>query len=151
MEEQLWRAAEYGNIAMISHCVLQGADINSANPNDDGWTALIYASHEGLSDIVEALIRKFGADVNKQSISGKTALHVACTRLNRSVIERLLLAGINANIQQSQDGCTPLHILAKFSSDEELIKLLLPFTQHSLVIKNKQGLFPHQLSNFPSI
>ena len=83
---------------MISHCVLQGVDINCANPTDDGWTALFYASHEGMSDIVEALIRKFGADVNKQALSGKTALHVACIRMNRSVIERLLLAGINANI-----------------------------------------------------
>jgi ankyrin repeat protein len=34
------------------------------NPNDDGWTALHYASHEGLDDMVEHLIRKFGADVN---------------------------------------------------------------------------------------
>jgi ankyrin repeat protein len=34
-------------MALISHLVLQGVDINTANLNDEGWTALHYAAHEG--------------------------------------------------------------------------------------------------------
>ena len=99
MEEQLWIAAETGNLASISHLILQGVNINAANQNDDGWTALHYASHEGLDDVVEQLIRKFGADANVLTANGRTALHIACNRQQKKVIERLLLAGANANIQ----------------------------------------------------
>jgi ankyrin repeat protein len=60
--------------------VLEGVDINTPNVNDDGWIALHYASHEGLDEVVEALIRKFGADVNAITSNGRTALHIACNR-----------------------------------------------------------------------
>ena len=33
--------------------MLQGIYINVANPNDEGWTALHYASHEGQDTVVE--------------------------------------------------------------------------------------------------
>ena len=78
-EEQLWLAAETGNLAQISHLILAGVDVNASNPNDDGWTALHYASHEGLDQVVEQLIRKFNADVNKMTANGRTALHIAST------------------------------------------------------------------------
>jgi len=58
---------------------LAGVDVNASNPNDDGWTALHYASHEGLDQVVEQLIRKFNADVNKMTANGRTALHIAST------------------------------------------------------------------------
>lgn len=35
-------------MANIAHLILMGADVNAQNPNDEGWTALHYASHEGL-------------------------------------------------------------------------------------------------------
>ena len=39
-------------------------DVNAGNMEDDGWTALHYAAHEGFENIVELLIRKFDANVN---------------------------------------------------------------------------------------
>lgn len=146
-EEQLWIAAECGNLNQISQALKQGADINAQNKNDDGWTALHYASHEGLDETVEFLIRKCNANVNACSFNGRTSLHIACNRQNRKVIERLLLGGANANLQQLTDGNTPIHILTKFSNDFDLIKLLLPFSQNSLRVQNAQGLLPYQMAS----
>jgi ankyrin repeat protein len=39
-------------------------DVNMANPSDDGWTALHYASHEGHEQLVECLLRQFNAEVD---------------------------------------------------------------------------------------
>jgi len=130
-------------------------DVNAANPNDDGWTALHYASHEGLDHVVEQLIRKFNANVNQLTSNGRNALHIACTQQNKGVIERLLLAGANANVKVRSDGNTPLHILARFSGGSgiglDLIKLLLPFSQESLNIPNKNGLLPYQMTPYQNI
>jgi ankyrin repeat protein len=73
-------------------------DVNLANQADDGWTALHYASHESHDHLVEHLLRQFNAEVDIMSSNGRTPLHVACNRLNKKVIERLLLAGANANL-----------------------------------------------------
>ena len=99
MEEQLWVAAENGNNDEIITLFERGVNINAPNKSDDGWCALHYASHEGLDTTVELLLRKCNANVNILTSNGRTSLHIACNRLNRKVIERLLLAGANANIQ----------------------------------------------------
>lgn len=57
-----------------------GVNVNQQNQNDDGWNALHYASHEGLDQVVEQLIRKFNANVNQLTYNGRTALHIACTQ-----------------------------------------------------------------------
>ena len=97
--------------------------------------------------MVEQLIRKFNANVNQLTANGRSALHIACTQQHKSVIERLLLAGAKANVKARQDGNTPLHILDRFSGGTgvglDLIKLLLPFSQDSLNIPNKNGLLPY--------
>jgi len=112
----LWFAAENGMIEVVKSVLKnKGVDVNASNANDEGWTALHYASNEGHESIVECLIRDFNAEVNCMSLRGRTPLHIACNRLNKKVIERLLLAGADANIQQTCDGNTPMHIAAKYS------------------------------------
>ena len=126
-----------------------GVNVNAQNFSDDGWAALHYAAHEGLDHLVEHLIRKLDANVDLQTSNGRTALHIACTQQHRAVIERLLLAGANANIKTRADGNTPLHILSRYctsSSNQDLITLILPFSQESLTIKNRNGYTPAELS-----
>eukprot|EP00347_Sterkiella_histriomuscorum_P015416 403357105 len=154
IEEQFWAAAENGNLAQLSHLVLMGVDVNCQNHSDDGWAAIHYASHEGFDQVVEHLIRKLGANVNQLTNNGRTALHISCTQQHRAVIERLLLAGANANIKTKSDGNTPLHILSRFcgnNQSQELIKLILPFSQESLSMKNKNGFTPAELTPYPNV
>lgn len=76
------------------------------------WTALHFASSEGRDDIVEVLLRKYEAPPNAMSADGMSPLMIACMRGHKKVVERLLLAGSDANLTTS-DGDTALHMLAK--------------------------------------
>ncbi len=49
----------------------------------------------------------------------------ACKGGHKSVIERLLLAGANANLQR-KDGSTVMHLLAR-KGQVDLIELMMPF------------------------
>mmetsp|Transcript_26859 Transcript_26859/g.25911 ORF Transcript_26859/g.25911 Transcript_26859/m.25911 type:complete len:119 (-) Transcript_26859:13-369(-) len=115
-EDQLWMAAENGQMDPLQHLLSNNlVDPNITNQNDEGWTALHYASNEGHDQIVECLLRTFNAEVDIKSSNGRTPLHVACNRMNKKVIERLLLAGADANMKQRSDGNTPIHIVAKYA------------------------------------
>ena len=131
---------------MIDQLVEKGVDINAHNPHDEGWTALHYATQENNTEIVESLLRTHSANPNAKSFSGRTPLHISCLRLNKVTMERILLAGPNANIQAS-DGNTPLHLLAKYADSEEIVKVLLPFAAASKTIKNSQGATPVDLTS----
>ena len=72
---------------------------------------------------------------------------LACVKGHKRVIERLLLAGANANISSQLDGNTALHTLAEIKGNHvELVKLLLPFSKASLSVKNLKGLLPYELA-----
>lgn len=112
-------------------------------PDTPGWQPLHLASHEGSDEIVEHLIRKHGAQVNgrEASESGRTALMLACMRGHKRVIERLLLAGANANMTCQRYGNNALHYVAVLGDEEpdqalDLVELLQPFTQQSLSALN---------------
>ena len=58
---------------------------------------------------------------------------LACIRGHKRVIERLLLAGANANLVCQRYGNTALHYVASLGQDEpdltfDLVELLQPFT-----------------------
>jgi cytohesin len=67
-----------------------GADLNSALSSKDagGWTALHFASINGDIELVEYLILK-GADVNKTSDEGSTALSLARQEKNEALVSLL--------------------------------------------------------------
>eukprot|EP00757_Euglenozoa_sp_SAG-D1_P022366 gene22366-8885_t len=67
-----------------------GADIEAKD--QDGWTALLIACHNGHSDVVEMLLQA-GADIEAKDQHGWTALMEACHYGHSNVVEMLLQAG----------------------------------------------------------
>jgi ankyrin repeat protein len=93
--------------------------------NHEGWTPLIYATIRRYPEIVEALCRKDGVNVDARTVSGRSALHVAISRDHVEEMCILLDVG-NADIEgKNQSGQTPLHKAAsdcKARCVEELLK-----------------------------
>lgn len=88
--------------------------VDSISHDDGRWTPIHYASIVGRDDIVESLIRKYHVTVDKRC-HGKTSLMLACIAGHKKVIERLLLAGVNANLQCELTGNTGMHLLSEVS------------------------------------
>jgi len=70
----LRRAAESGNIDEVRTLLDAGAELNATD--DEGFTALMYASWIGHSEVAKLLIEA-GVDVNAQAKEGGTALMIA--------------------------------------------------------------------------
>jgi ankyrin repeat protein len=71
-----------------------GADVNSAltGKNAAGWTALHYASADGNTEFVKYLIKN-GADINKATAEGSTALFLAKMGNYTELVDILKKAG----------------------------------------------------------
>jgi ankyrin repeat protein len=74
----------------------EGADINAQLTGADatGWTALMFASSNGKSDLVKYLISK-GADVHLKAKDGTTALSLAMKDKNDEIVKILKAKGAN--------------------------------------------------------
>ena len=62
--------------------------INIDKKDNKGWTALMYASFNGQSDIVSMLIEK-GADVNTRDNKGFSAFHIAHYNQHAEIVSML--------------------------------------------------------------
>lgn len=79
--------------------------------NADGFTALQKAAQKGQLSVVKALI-KHGANVNQQTVHGKsTALLLACLNNNPTIAAYLIKHGADVNLESSI-GLTPLQAAA---------------------------------------
>lgn len=76
-----------------------GADVNVAN--SIGRTALRYAVHYGLFEIMKTLIEK-GANINSQDISGVTPLIQAVWHNESRMVRYLVDKGADINIKDSE-------------------------------------------------
>ena len=98
-----------------------GADVNK---EDDGYTALHFATDMGHTEIVKLLINA-GADVNIKDgpAYGRTPLHYATYKGYTEIVQLLIDAGVNVNIKDGH-GRTPLH-MASNMEHKEIVKLLI--------------------------
>ena len=92
----LWKAAEKGHKEIVEMLLEGGADVN--HKDDDGWTALRWATKEGHKEVVQLLLEN-GADVNIKDKYGETALMNASEKRSLDLVNILLEGGADVNIQ----------------------------------------------------
>jgi ankyrin repeat protein len=91
--EEMLRSASFDNNAELVHSLIQqGVNINVADKNGTGWTALMFAAAKGHSTIVQLLIAA-GADVNYISKDKQSALTESEQWGHQEVINLLQSAG----------------------------------------------------------
>ncbi|XP_066565813.1 arf-GAP with coiled-coil, ANK repeat and PH domain-containing protein 2 isoform X2 [Amia ocellicauda] len=72
----LYRAAREGDLVSMATALAQGAEVNWANPEEEGRTSLIGAACGGSLAACEFLLQN-GANVNHRDLRGQGALHAA--------------------------------------------------------------------------
>lgn len=90
----------------------------------DTWPPIAIAAHNGHENILKALLKVPGINVNATNLKGSTALSFATQQGFENIIEILLQApGINVNVQNSNR--VNVLMLACAKGYEHIVKLLL--------------------------
>jgi ankyrin repeat protein len=113
-------ACYYGDTEIVRK--LLAADTNVNVRNEEGVTALSYASDRGHLDIVEILLAN-NADVNVKSNVGSTPLINAAHMGHLQIVSLLIANGADVNCQ-SNEGTTPL-MSAAANGYMEIVEILL--------------------------
>jgi palmitoyltransferase len=100
-------------------------------PNDNGYTAYLYASFRGNIYLMHVL-EKYGADTLKTNNKKLTAMHLAAQGNSTSSIVYLHFKYDNLISQLDQGGSTPLH-WACYSGSEIAVDYLLHFSPPELI------------------
>ena len=102
-----------------------GADVKAVD--EDGWTALLWASWTGMPTVVEELV-KAGSDVNALDNQKQSALMIASQRGNDKVVEILINAGADKTLKNAAGkGAEDLanEYMVQFSSRKENYEAVL--------------------------
>lgn len=112
-------------VQKIRYLAKKGIDINATD--DEGNTALMYASiHKSAPGLVQALIEN-NADINKKNKSGETALMLAIkSEAPEKSILKLLEANADTNLADNS-GETPLWYLLKNNGNATVVSDILAF------------------------
>jgi surface polysaccharide O-acyltransferase-like enzyme len=103
-KNDIWTAAAAGQLEEIKQCLANGADLDTLD-STFGTTPLAWAALHGQTAVVELLLQ-LGAEVNRQTRDGGTALHAAAF-LGRTETAALLIEhGADAQIRNTS-GMTP--------------------------------------------
>lgn len=119
IDQQLVQAAYDGNESKVNNLLSRGANPNAVDNN--GYSAIIYASAYGYQGIMKALIRK-KARVNIM-YNGVYPILAAVNNNNTSSIQILLAAGATVNCED-ENGYTPLMFAAQEGYVESVEYLL---------------------------
>ena len=119
--KELLDACTYGDIDKVTLFIKQGIDPNAED--NQGLTALHFASNYGHLEIVK-LLTQYGANITTESFDKKrTALHLACQAGHFDVANFLINQKLNINAEDNEK-VTPLDLAVK-SNNLNLIKLLV--------------------------
>ena len=113
----IWVSAKKGDAESIKQHIAFGTDLNSKGSSRDE-TALIIASCQGHSDIVELLINN-GVNLDIQNDEGVTAQFCAVFFGQTEIVQLLYDAGSNPNIVMSQDLSAMDLVSVEWGSDRE--------------------------------
>ena len=121
LAEKLFTAAQRGDVEGVRKALEEGAYVNAKDKNGD--TALIWASENGHTDVVELLLKVPNIEVNATDRFGWTALIKASKNGHKEIVEALLnMSGIKVNIKDKKRK-TAL-VWANKSGHKEVVKLL---------------------------
>ena len=101
----LMEASRLGYEETVRELLENGADVDMKD--NEGWTALIWASANERTGIVRELLKN-GADVNAKSYIGISALHQASTWGHTEIVSMLLEKVADVNVKD-YDGRTALN------------------------------------------
>ena len=87
-------------VPMVETLAAAGADLNAQD--NDGWTALMWASWSGLKDVASKLIEK-GADLKIVDKKGNSALLIAAQAGRTDIVKTLLDKGADRLAQNSSN------------------------------------------------
>lgn len=134
-------------MAWLTHLVCKNGRVNARYGHEQTVLHLACESEdEDDHKFIEVLLRS-GADINAQDRKGNTPLHMACQRINESVVETLLRSGADVRVV-NDEGRTPLHVVANlpniYRRDVIVVKALLAnFTDKGSDEKSSQHLADH--------
>ncbi|EYC21875.1 hypothetical protein Y032_0018g3578 [Ancylostoma ceylanicum] len=113
-------AARCAHVGLIDMLVNKGANINQRDEN--GWTALMHAVHKNHLPSVQLLLDR-DAEITGKDKNGKTLAHIACATASRSIVDRLLEAGMLIE-EADNDGLYPLQVAIQQRNKPALEALL---------------------------
>jgi ankyrin repeat protein len=113
-----FRAVQMDDAGTV-RALLGKVDPNQVNPIG-GEPALVLAVREGAMQVLDALLRYPGTNVDAPALNGNTALMMAAFKNNRPAAEALIAKGAAVN----RPGWTPLHYAAA-SGGNDIARLLL--------------------------
>jgi hypothetical protein len=114
-------AAMTGNIQTVTDLLKNKVNVDT-RAKENSWTALIWASRRGHTDIVKLLLDN-GANVNFTPYSGVSALHLASKYGHTDIVKLLLNRQSNVNAKTA-GGFTAL-ITASEQGNIDIVTLLL--------------------------
>ena len=114
-----------------------------------GWNALHYACtfHDDLAYVKPLL--DCGADINKRTYVGKTALSLAILQNHLRSVAFLIRTGADLDVPDNE-GQSPLALSIKFSRFESMKLLLQSGATHNLLSEGDETLI-HLVAKFPDI
>ncbi|MGC2423670.1 MAG: ankyrin repeat domain-containing protein [Nitrospirota bacterium] len=118
INDDLYKAAIYGDVEAVKSCLAKGADVNAKDKA--GGTALMVAINNNHADVVRLLVDK-GADVNAKDKDGWTALMVASYKSHPDFVRLLIDKGADVNAKSS-DGNTALTLDMSHMDIEKMLK-----------------------------
>ncbi|WP_448218545.1 ankyrin repeat domain-containing protein [Endozoicomonas sp. 2B-B] len=119
--QAFYDACYYGDLDQVERSLAEGVNVNAVMT--DGLTALMLASINGHTDIVERLINA-GAEVNTaRNEDGGTPLLFAAQENNSDCVKLLINKGADLNAE-AKNGATPVSIAAAMGNTDCLKALI---------------------------
>ncbi len=140
-ETAFYEAVEDGDSRTVCRYLDQGFDVDQAHTDNEGTTAIMYASLSGKKELLELLLER-GGDVNAKDIHGTTALMCAAQGGHHELV-RFLCSPDKAEFSGlpldpnvvNLDGDTALHFAAE-AGHRKVVDVLLSFGADPMLQNN---------------